>query len=360
MDNPLQRNGRAGSTFLIHHAAVDESSTNGGASKERRCRGVIGMLPLTADERVCRIGTYFSNFLTARRAKIQVNFLVVSALVTYAPAASHDMMLLSEIKPMEIEPTAQEIEKEPSRTELPPERLHLTPNESFVLFGVAQGLRNKEIALRAGIPEQAVKNRLKQVFDKVGVDSRLELALYCSRNRVLEGSTVQAIRRERASLTPREIVKQAIWGNNGQGGQAATPSSVESDPLGDVNSVVDRPASETGETGRIPLKRVLQTKVEPEIAKVAPATVPAPTSGEVMKIRQAAQYLQISPDTLYKMAGERKVPAFKLGNRWRFAKSVLDAWMTEKCRPPQTGPPEHGKGKAQRCLSSLPQRHRNA
>lgn len=48
---------------------------------------------------------------------------------------------------------------------------------------------------------------------------------------------------------------------------------------------------------------------------------------EVMDIRQASDYLGISPDTLYKYASEGFVPAFKLGNRWRFKKSRLDEWM---------------------------------
>ena len=51
---------------------------------------------------------------------------------------------------------------------------------------------------------------------------------------------------------------------------------------------------------------------------------------EVMDIRQAAEYLGISGDTLYRYASEGFVPAFKLGNRWRFRKSLLDNWMDEK------------------------------
>ena len=50
-------------------------------------------------------------------------------------------------------------------------------------------------------------------------------------------------------------------------------------------------------------------------------------SREVMNIRQASQYLGVSPDTLYKYVGEQKIPAFKLGNRWRFKRSRLDEWM---------------------------------
>ena len=53
-------------------------------------------------------------------------------------------------------------------------------------------------------------------------------------------------------------------------------------------------------------------------------------SREVMNIREASQYLGVSPDTLYKYVSEEKIPAFKLGNRWKFKKSKLDEWMEEK------------------------------
>ena len=54
---------------------------------------------------------------------------------------------------------------------------------------------------------------------------------------------------------------------------------------------------------------------------------------EVMDIRQAADYLGISGDTLYRYASEGFVPAFKLGNRWRFKRSLLDAWMVQMSTP---------------------------
>jgi excisionase family DNA binding protein len=52
-----------------------------------------------------------------------------------------------------------------------------------------------------------------------------------------------------------------------------------------------------------------------------------PEVREVMDIRQASEYLGISSDTLYKYASEGFVPAFKLGNRWRFKRTRLDEWM---------------------------------
>ena len=69
---------------------------------------------------------------------------------------------------------------------------------------------------------------------------------------------------------------------------------------------------------------------------------------EVMDIRQAAEYLGISGDTLYRYASEGFVPAFKLGNRWRFRKSLLDGWMDEKSgvkAPASPEPVEAGQRK---------------
>lgn len=64
---------------------------------------------------------------------------------------------------------------------------------------------------------------------------------------------------------------------------------------------------------------------------------------EVMDIRQASDYLGISPDTLYKYASEGFVPAFKLGNRWRFKRSRLDEWMDRQSDASMAAAPEESK-----------------
>jgi excisionase family DNA binding protein len=48
---------------------------------------------------------------------------------------------------------------------------------------------------------------------------------------------------------------------------------------------------------------------------------------EVMDMREASDYLGVSRETLYKYIYEERIPAFKLGNRWKFKKTVLDRWM---------------------------------
>ena len=50
---------------------------------------------------------------------------------------------------------------------------------------------------------------------------------------------------------------------------------------------------------------------------------------EVMTLQEASRYLGVSPDTLYKYVQERRIPCFKLGNRWRLKKDLLDRWMEE-------------------------------
>jgi two-component system, NarL family, nitrate/nitrite response regulator NarL len=54
----------------------------------------------------------------------------------------------------------------------------LSVREREIVVLVAQGFKNKEMAERMFISEQTVKNHLHNIFDKLGVSDRLELALY--------------------------------------------------------------------------------------------------------------------------------------------------------------------------------------
>jgi DNA-binding NarL/FixJ family response regulator len=57
-------------------------------------------------------------------------------------------------------------------------REQLSPKEIEVTTLVWEGKTNPEIAAMVGCTEQVIKNQLRSVFDKLGVWSRLELALY--------------------------------------------------------------------------------------------------------------------------------------------------------------------------------------
>jgi DNA-binding NarL/FixJ family response regulator len=67
-------------------------------------------------------------------------------------------------------------------------KVQLTPKESLIVSCVTQGMKNKEIAIKVGTTEQVVKNYLRKVYDKLGVADRLELALFCLHNRVLDAT----------------------------------------------------------------------------------------------------------------------------------------------------------------------------
>jgi len=54
----------------------------------------------------------------------------------------------------------------------------LTPREEEVLALVGEGLANKQIARRLGISEKTVKAHLTSVFQRIGVQSRTEAALW--------------------------------------------------------------------------------------------------------------------------------------------------------------------------------------
>ncbi len=64
------------------------------------------------------------------------------------------------------------------------ERAQLTAREQEIVSLVAQGFRNKEIAEKLSISEQTVKNHLHNIFDKLGVSDRLELALYAIHHKI--------------------------------------------------------------------------------------------------------------------------------------------------------------------------------
>lgn len=57
-------------------------------------------------------------------------------------------------------------------------RVPLSAREREIVALVAQGYRNREMAEKLFISEQTVKNHLHNIFDKLGVSDRLELALY--------------------------------------------------------------------------------------------------------------------------------------------------------------------------------------
>jgi excisionase family DNA binding protein len=46
-----------------------------------------------------------------------------------------------------------------------------------------------------------------------------------------------------------------------------------------------------------------------------------------LTVKEVAQYLKLSPDLIYKLAQQGKIPASKVGTAWRFKKQKIDQWM---------------------------------
>jgi excisionase family DNA binding protein len=45
---------------------------------------------------------------------------------------------------------------------------------------------------------------------------------------------------------------------------------------------------------------------------------------------QVARYLHINKFTVYRLITQKKIPAFKVGNQWRFKQAMIDAWLMAK------------------------------
>jgi two-component system, NarL family, nitrate/nitrite response regulator NarL len=62
----------------------------------------------------------------------------------------------------------------------------VSAREKQIVQLVVQGFRNKEIGVKLSISQQTVKNHLHNIFDKLGVSDRLELALYAVHHRWID------------------------------------------------------------------------------------------------------------------------------------------------------------------------------
>jgi excisionase family DNA binding protein len=58
--------------------------------------------------------------------------------------------------------------------------------------------------------------------------------------------------------------------------------------------------------------------------------------GEILTIKEVADYLKVTERTIYRLAGAREIPAFKVGGTWRFSRIDINRWIKQS-----TGKPEH-------------------
>ena len=53
---------------------------------------------------------------------------------------------------------------------------------------------------------------------------------------------------------------------------------------------------------------------------------------EIMTVKEVAVYLKMKPVTIYKLAKEGRIPAFRVASFWRFKKDLIDKWLSEESR----------------------------
>ena len=51
---------------------------------------------------------------------------------------------------------------------------------------------------------------------------------------------------------------------------------------------------------------------------------------QVLTLEEAALYLKVAKPTLYRLLEDGKIPAFKVGNQWRFTRELIDKWLWDQ------------------------------
>ena len=69
---------------------------------------------------------------------------------------------------------------------------------------------------------------------------------------------------------------------------------------------------------------------------VSPNLVAAMSSstreGEILTIKQVAEYLKVTERTIYRLAAAKQIPAFKVGGSWRFRQADIDGWIAAQSK----------------------------
>jgi excisionase family DNA binding protein len=60
---------------------------------------------------------------------------------------------------------------------------------------------------------------------------------------------------------------------------------------------------------------------------------------QLMTLEQVAKYLNVDKFTVYRLIASKQLPAFKVGNQWRFNSKMIEAWLARNSnlkRPPSS------------------------
>lgn len=53
---------------------------------------------------------------------------------------------------------------------------------------------------------------------------------------------------------------------------------------------------------------------------------------EMLTVKEVAEYLKMKPVTIYKLAKEGRIPAFKVASFWRFKRDLIEKWAVDESR----------------------------
>jgi len=56
---------------------------------------------------------------------------------------------------------------------------------------------------------------------------------------------------------------------------------------------------------------------------------------DLLTIEEVAAYLRVGRYTVYRLLANKKLPAFKVGNQWRFNSKMIDAWLMRNSNIPK-------------------------
>jgi excisionase family DNA binding protein len=60
----------------------------------------------------------------------------------------------------------------------------------------------------------------------------------------------------------------------------------------------------------------------------------------LITVEQVAGYLSVDKFTVYRLIAQKEMPAFKVGNQWRFKRSLIDAWLMKNLNVTKKNHPE--------------------
>jgi excisionase family DNA binding protein len=50
---------------------------------------------------------------------------------------------------------------------------------------------------------------------------------------------------------------------------------------------------------------------------------------QLLSVAQVAEYLNVDKFTIYRLVTVGQIPAFKVGNQWRFKKNLIEQWLRD-------------------------------